>query len=863
MERIVTICCLLFLVTGLVTAQSLEKRAIKNIKKQKWEKVSSLLLKAREKNPASTVALYSWSRFYFSQNNPAYEVDSAYAYAIRSLESFENASAREREKIAKFPLDSMRLVELRRDIDSVAFTLARTENSEQGYITFLEKHQFSADRETAQQLRNAVAFLSAVNQNTYTAFKNFLEKYPDANERNDARARYERLLFEEKTRDRRLASFEAFLKEYPQTPFRKQIEKDIFELFTLSGEVERFMSYLKLYSDTPFQKRATNILFHILYEGDEAAPSGLELTDSLENILTLNNQYLVPFLKRDKFGFMNSSGFEVISPMFDVLPDDYTCGNITDDILTFSDRIINRKGSIVWKGPVDEVEDIGSGFLKIKTGDCTRLVHKSGFQIDSCVMDAKMIDKRFVALKTSRGWSIRSLTGRPILGEYWDDILLYGKVIALKKEQNHILVTFKQFADLAHEQEFAATNVVDQVKLLQNGMLWVSAGGLEGIYDSGLKEIVPLAEHKILPYFDGFVIRSAEGYSLFSAGGTKSSFFENIVAKEPVVIVTKGQKDFVFNPSQQTFASRGYDSTSFDGPFLKGLTSDSVFIHFQYGAKPFPATTKTTFIAGKDSTSFISVEYDGRRTIFDAEGLALFTVNSVAFEDIQHAGGNFFIVSKKEKKGLIDQTGRTVLPIEYDAIGSVSNQSISLLKAQRFGLFNVLTKKLVKPSYEKNVIPYKQNLLIGFRDGHQGFIDWDNKPQTKFEFEDVKYWNDTIALVRKNKVWEMLNLFTGKVVLSDIREIIPVRETAGEKLYIMNQNNLFGVLSSVRGKIIPFSFSDLVNVGSVEEPLYFTEKHVSEASVFVVIYYDRNGKMLRREVYEEADDYEKIYCQQN
>jgi hypothetical protein len=38
---------------------------------------------------------------------------------------------------------------------------------------------------------------------------------------------------------------------------------------------------------------------------------------------------------------------------------------------------------------------------------------------------------------------------------------------------------------------------------------------------------------------------------------------------------------------------------------------------------------------------------------------------------------------------------------------------------------------------------------------------------------------------------------------------------------------------------------------------------VEEASVFVVIYYDRNGKFLRREVYQEADDYEKIYCPDN
>jgi hypothetical protein len=58
------------------------------------------------------------------------------------------------------------------------------------------------------------------------------------------------------------------------------------------------------------------------------------------------------------------------------------------------------------------------------------------------------------------------------------------------------------------------------------------------------------------------------------------------------------------------------------------------------------------------------------------------------------------------------------------------------------------------------------------------------------------------------------------------------------------------------------SFSDIINVGSPAQPLYFTEKHVEEASIFVVIYYDSAGKMLRREIYEQ-DDYEKIYCSNN
>jgi hypothetical protein len=90
-----------------------------------------------------------------------------------------------------------------------------------------------------------------------------------------------------------------------------------------------------------------------------------------------------------------------------------------------------------------------------------------------------------------------------------------------------------------------------------------------------------------------------------------------------------------------------------------------------------------------------------------------------------------------------------------------------------------------------------------------------------------------------------------------------IRDTPDEKLAIIHQPNAFGVVSNKRGLVIPLSFSDLVNVGSPEEPLYFTEKHVEEASVFVVLYYDRNGKFLRREVYQEAEDYEKIYCPDN
>jgi hypothetical protein len=86
-----------------------------------------------------------------------------------------------------------------------------------------------------------------------------------------------------------------------------------------------------------------------------------------------------------------------------------------------------------------------------------------------------------------------------------------------------------------------------------------------------------------------------------------------------------------------------------------------------------------------------------------------------------------------------------------------------------------------------------------------------------------------------------------------------IRDDSGEKIYRIRQGNSYGVISNRAGTIIPVKFTDLVNVGSTQHPVYFTEKHVEEAALYVVIYYNAQGKFIMKEVYEQ-DDYERIYC---
>lgn len=197
--------------------------------------------------------------------------------------------------------------------------------------------------------------------------------------------------------------------------------------------------------------------------------------------------------------------------------------------------------------------------------------------------------------------------------------------------------------------------------------------------------------------------------------------------------------------------------------------------------------------------------------------------------------------------------------MDFDAIGGVSNKSISLLAKLKFGLYDIVHRRQVKPQYEKNLIHYNDKLLICFKNGQFGFVDWSNKPVGKFEFDEVLYWNDTTAFVRKDFQWKLYSIYKERIVIDHVKKFKEVSNTEDEKIFILNVENDYGIVSNKRGTILPFTFTGIKNIGSADDPFYFTEKHIEEASVSIVIYYDRNGMLVRKEIYEE-EDYEKIYC---
>lgn len=839
-----------------------EKAAQKNILKKRWEKAESKLRKALRKDPSNVLARYIFAQYFFSKDNPSFQLDSAYRYTLSTLEGFRHTTQKEREKMRRFALDSAAAVSLREKIDSAAFEVTRKLNTENGFIRFLKDHPFSGLQAEAVLLRNEVAYQQAVKENTYSAFLNFLDKYPQATRAAEARQKYDQLLYESLTKDKRLSSFENFLRLHPETPFRNEIERNIFEQATMAGTVSGFQQYLQRYPKTRHAAKAKDLLFHLLLEKEEPDWPNLFLTDSLQNILQLQESFLIPFLKQGRFGFMDKNGREIISPTLNDLREEYRCGNVTEDLILTTEGILARNGQIIYTGTAEEVADLGSGFLKIRSQGCFSILHKSGVEIRPCVADAKVLGGRFITFLTSDRWTLYALSGRRLLSEEFDEIAILENVIVLKKDSVVHLLTVEHLLQAAEEQKTPATSSFSDVRLITHGLLLATNKKQQGILDQKLTAVIPFDTHELSPQFFGILGKSSPAhFSIYDSVGHPASSFQKVIFQEPWLAVKSNALWMLMNPVSHGLISDGYDSLKFEGPFALGVNEDTLSVHFDSNrSRTFIQAETATFIPGKDSTSFLMIGRGGNKTIFNRRGNLLF---SGSFDDVQFAGRDLFIVSKKEKKGLVNLEGKPVLPLEYNAIGSENNQVISLLKSMKFGLYHVATGKLIKPQYDKNLTPYTGSLVVAFRDGLYGFIDWNNKPSGNFEFEEIRYWNDTAALVRQNQLWNIMDVNSKEILESDIQEIRMIRDLQDEKLAIVKQRNSYGVLSNRRGAVIPVSFSDLVNVGPADDHFYFTEKHVEEAAIFVVIYYDKAGKLVRREVYEEAEDYEKIYCSDN
>jgi len=846
------VCAILLLVSHVGFCQL--RQAEKKMEQGDWTTAHQALMKMLNKDSMNVEAEVLLSQWFLNKKNPSEQIDSSYKHNLIALANFKKLTPRQKEKIK--PLDSASIVSLRMKIDSAAFDQARQINTEKSYNDFLNRYLFSNQKQAAVELRDESAYLDAIKQNTYQAYQNYFQRYPQSHRASEAKSRYEKLLFETLTRDHKLKSYEKFVSEYPQSPYKREADKTIFEVHTASGSSEDLIKFIDSYPTNSFVNFARAILVHVNRETDEKFPQRL-LTDSLKKIVSLDKKNWILIYKNAKYGFIDSEGTERLPAQYDSVDSSYKCEMIADDVLLTSAGLISRSGKILSTSTA--YKNIGYGFLKVTDTSGARVLHKSGKWItENGLQDAWMIGANFLAFKKNELVGVCALNGRQLLSPQFQSAEMIGGMVALNRHGKKILCTIAQLASVADGNPLQETFVFDEVKSIDNNRLQVRNGSLEGIINSNLEYEIPLAIQSLQSMPFGLVRKINDQYIFTDIAELKNNRWDNYQYYRSWLRLKNGAGENLFDTHYKKMIEQQVDSLWFQRGLAFVRLNDSIHIHINSTTRLNVAKdSKQFFVKSSDSIRYFYVEHKNKKSVFEIEsGKKLFTAE---YDRIESFNANFFIVSKKNKKGIVNRENKIVLPIEYDAL-TVSQHLISLYKDKKFGLYDYESKHLIKPTFEKNLRSLSSKILIAYKNGFYGLIDWQAQQLTSFEYKEIQPWNETTIWAEKDAEWSLIDFHQNSKILNHIKSFSLLKNTPEEKIALVKQDNFLGVVSSKKGVVIPQSFSEIINLGNEDEPFYFTAKEVEEAGVVVVIYYDKDGKFLRKQVYEE-EDYQHIVCE--
>jgi hypothetical protein len=135
----------------------------------------------------------------------------------------------------------------------------------------------------------------------------------------------------------------------------------------------------------------------------------------------------------------------------------------------------------------------------------------------------------------------------------------------------------------------------------------------------------------------------------------------------------------------------------------------------------------------------------------------------------------------------------------------------------------------------------------------------ENQHVTGFQFDDIDYFNDTIAWVKRDEKWHLLNFLDSLYLQEKVISYYPPENTSEEYLYFQCSEGK-GVLNSKFGTIITPTFNNIENVGSIETPVFMAEKYIEEADYYLIVYYDFKGELIYRQAYP-AELYGNLFCE--
>lgn len=868
----------LFIVLFSTSVHAESKRAFKLLEKGDYIKLVELLQKSMEKDSTNAGANYVYSLLFLTPKYPDYDIDSSYYFINQAIEDLEIHDEKSIENLIKIGINDSTLHLQKLKVESHAYRRAKAKHTIDDYNYFMNHFAEAVQSDSTIAFRNEIAYQDAVRENTYEAFQYFMHTYPAAVQIEDAKVKYEELLYFTKTQDKKLESYVRFLKNNVHTPFRDDAEKHIFEISTADNDPDSYMTFTEQYQNSKMKQRALNLLYHC-YKAHSSAKgfsnrfSILNEHDSLLEIVEAEIGRLIPIFEMDKYGFSKLNGEKLIDFSYTKIKEEYYCGNIGNDFLEVEldgeKLIVSRLGDKIFAGDFDSVEDLGCGALKIEKDGYFGVIHKSGFLIvDFKYEDVGLVSNAFIKYKFNGKWGLKSFSKRDILLPEYDDINSEGRFVLIEENGLYAVQNVENLSRAANLEKPRVDFKYDDYELIYASQLLLFRDDMETVIDLDLKEKIKLDRQSFYELYEGWMVKKDNTFRIYDQIFYPLSDlkFEKVDFNKSRAALKYQNSWGIYNSDSDFPTTFTYDSVRFlseqIGIIIKGDTTLAIFDNDSMIDISYSKETKLlrpSALKGDDKYSqyLLTKTAKGVYKVFNIHGHKIIDGK---YSSIDALGREYLLVEKSGKKGLYHHSGKLALKTRYSAIGNYENGYVSTLINGKFGIFNFNKSVFLSAKYKKALKPFGNHYFIGTKGSSFGLVDLENLDVTGYKFDKILDWNDSVALVHEEDEWKLYDIKNDNYVFEGISEYKILRDDEEEKILLITKNSKSGILSNIHGEVVGATFNDIINIGSIENPVYFAEKYILEADFYVVIYYDSKGKILRKQIFTEAKEYEKIYC---
>jgi len=878
-KTIIVFCFLIFNLAISSFAFGQKVKPIQNaLDKNDFDKALKKIGKNLRKDSLDAGTYYLYSMYYVHPKNyQNYHLDSAYKYVLKALRIYEQRDGKYRYQLAE---DGIRVNEIqfqKNFIDSTAYNIADSLGELESYQYFLNNYRSESYTPLATAKRDSLAYLLAKKQDTYQAYFKFISRYPSSAQYQEAKKKYHDLLYKVKTERDDLASLESFISKYPESPYYERAQLRLFNIYTSDNEIPTYEKFISRYPNNVYTERAWHWIWYLQQEKENFLKIYPQFPDKnfVYNSLKSDTASYYPFYDDERafYGYMDRFGNEIIPAGFKDIPEDYLCeGVVKDFIIGYKNKkagAVNLLGQQIVPFDFQEISEFTSGVLKTKKNGRYGLVHKTGFEIVPAIYNSLTpLRNRLIKYSVNKS-GLLSYSGRVITQSKFDDILAIGENFVAFEQQGKFSIHSKESV----LQETANYEFIyDDFELIDDRFLLLEQNNQYKLYDIVENKNLFERAQDILETDNGWLVMTNGKFQIFNKDGFATSplLFEEVIQNQRAFGVKTSGKWGVADAQGKLFLQPVYDTLFFVGNkgillyeadkkwgyfFTDELTDLSKYDQLNIQLVEYKdennVSREKAFVVTKDRRGFLGV--------LDTSGK---TIISNRYNKINAVNSNLLIIERYGKKGIINVEGKSVVGLKYEGIVSKEN-GFALLSNKKFGLYSPIKDAIIDADYDMLLQPYGETDSIFIaKKGAYGLIDVNSQVLVDFQFEDLEYWTDEVALVKHQSKWKLYDL-KNKYFIPEVFDTFErLKEEKEETIIMTYRSSGYGVLSSKYGRIIPEEYSNIFNMGSQDRPLYFVERDVAQAGLYILLYIDEKGNVIKKQVLKE-EDYNKIACSDN